>query len=148
MSESTKKKILFLCTGNSCRSQMGEGFANTLQGEYFEAYSAGVNPSMVNPRAAKVMAEMGINIADNDSNHVNDLMHITFDYVITVCDHAAETCPVFPGKTTQVIHHSFDDPPHLAKDAQSEEEALGHFRRVRDEIKAYVDGLPRELGLI
>jgi arsenate reductase len=120
MSESAKKKILFLCTGNSCRSQMGEGFANTLQGEYFEAYSAGVNPSVVNPRAAKVMAEMGINIADNDSTHVNELMHVPFDYVITVCDHAAETCPCLSGEGDQ------GHPPQLRRPS-----ALGQRRPKR-----------------
>jgi len=127
---------------------MGEGFANHLAGEYFEAYSAGVNPSAVNPRAAAVMAEAGIDISQNESTHVEDLLHIPFDYVITVCDHAAETCPVFPGKVTKVIHHSFDDPPHLAQGAKTEEEALFHFRRVRDEIKEYVLRLPKDLGLV
>jgi arsenate reductase len=138
-------KILFLCTGNSCRSQMAEGWARKLKAREIEAYSAGVDPKAVNPRAMKVMAEAGAPINRQSSKHVKTLAHISFDYVVTVCGHAKESCPVFPGKT-KVVHVGFDDPPTLAKEAKSEEEALGHYRRVRDEIRAFVEGLPEGLG--
>ncbi len=136
-----KLKVLFLCTGNSARSQMAEAWARHLRGDVIEPYSAGVDPHGVNPRAVKVMGEAGIDINGQRSKHVNDVMNVPFDYVVTVCDHANETCPLFPGKT-KVVHVGFDDPPRLAKDAKTEEEALGHFRRVRDEIKAFVETLP------
>jgi arsenate reductase len=136
-----KLKVLFLCTGNSARSQMAEGWARHLKGEVVEAYSAGVDPHGINPRAAKVMAEAGVDLTGHRSKHVNELSAVPFDYVVTVCDHAHETCPLFPGRT-KVVHVGFDDPPRLAKDAGTEEEALGHFRRVRDEIRAFVVTLP------
>src|SRR3954464_10604218 len=116
-----KLKVLFLCTGNSCRSQMAEGWAHHLKGDSIEAHSAGVEPHGMNARAIKVMAEAGVDISSHHSKHVNDLSDIAFDYVITVCDHANETCPLFPGKTLR-IHVGFDDPPRLARDAKSEEE--------------------------
>jgi len=137
-------KVLFLCTGNSCRSQMAEGFARALRGEAIEAYSAGVEPHGMNPRAVRVMSEAGVDIAGQRSKHVDELKDVAFDYVVTVCDHANETCPVFAGKTRRV-HVGFDDPPRLAKDARSEEEALSHYRRVRDEIRRYVETLPGSL---
>src|SRR4051794_9133405 len=122
-----KLKVLFLCTGNSCRSQMAEGFARALRGDAIHAYSAGVEPHGMNPLAVKVMAEAGIDIAPSQrSKHVDELKDVAFDYVVTVCDHANETCPVFAGKTRRV-HVGFDDPPRLAKDAKSEEEALPHY---------------------
>jgi arsenate reductase len=136
----SKLKILFLCTGNSCRSQMAEGWAKKLRGDSVEAYSAGVEPHGMNPRAMKVMAEAGADISGHHSKHVDELKAVPFDYVVTVCDHANETCPLFPGKT-KVIHVGFDDPPRLAKDAGSEEEALTHYRRVRDEIRHFVEHL-------
>ncbi len=141
MGDSDKLKILFLCTGNSCRSQMAEGLARALKGEEVEAYSAGIETHGLNPNAVKVMAEMGIDISGHTSKNVSDLINIDFDYVITVCGHAHETCPVFPGRA-KVVHAGFDDPPALAKTAASEDEALGHYRRVRDEIRAFVEGLP------
>ena len=139
-----KLKVLFLCTGNSCRSQMAEAWARELRGETVEPYSAGVAPTGVDPRAAAVMAEVGIDISGRPSTHVDELAGVEFDHVVTVCDHAHETCPLFPGKT-RVVHVGFDDPPCLAEDAQSEDEALVHYRRVRDEIRAFVERLPEGL---
>jgi arsenate reductase len=139
-----KLKILFLCTGNSCRSQMAEGWARTLKSESLEAYSAGVETHGLNPDAVRVMQEAGVDISKQRSKHVNELIRIPFDYVVTVCDHANETCPLFPGKT-RTIHVGFDDPPKLAKDARTEEERLGPYRRVRDEIRLFVTTLPGSL---
>lgn len=139
-----KVRVLFLCTGNSCRSQMAEGWARALSGDVVEARSAGVDPHGLDPRAVKVMAEAGVDISRRRSKHVDELGDIGFDYVVTVCDHARERCPLFPGET-KVVHVGFDDPPRLAEDATSEEEALGHYRRVRDEIRAFVETLPEAL---
>lgn len=139
-----KLKVLFLCTGNSCRSQMAEGWAHRLKADSIEAYSAGVDPHGMNQRALRVMAEAGVDITGQRSKHVSELADVPFDYVVTVCGHANETCPMFPGKT-KVVHVGFDDPPQLAKDAGSEEEALGHYRRVRDEIRAFIERLPSAL---
>ena len=139
-----KKKILFLCTGNSCRSQMAEGWAKKLKSDSLEAYSAGVEPHGMNAQAVKVMAEAGVDISGHHSKHVDELKSVPFDYVVTVCDHANESCPVFLGNVKRV-HVGFDDPPRLAKDVKNEEEALGHYRRVRDEIKAFVERLPAAL---
>ena len=140
-----KLKVLFLCTGNSCRSQMAEGWARHLRGDAIDAYSAGVDPHGMNARAVQVMAEAGVDISAHRSKHVRELADVPFDYVVTVCGHANETCPMFPGKT-KVVHVGFDDPPQLAKDARDEEEALGHYRRVRDEIRAWVMTLPGSLS--
>jgi arsenate reductase len=139
-----KLKVLFLCTGNSCRSQMAEGWARHLKRDVLEAYSAGIETHGLNPNAVKVMAEAGVDIAGQRSQHVEELLDVGFDYVITVCGHANEHCPVFPGQTT-VVHRGFDDPPRLAANAATEEEALAHYRRVRDEIRAYVETLPEAL---
>lgn len=137
-------KILFLCTGNSCRSQMAEGWARTLKPDSIEAYSAGIETHGLNPHAVKVMAEAGVDIAGQRSQHVDELRDIDFDYVVTVCDNAAESCPVFPGRA-RVVRRSFDDPPRLARSAASDEEALRHYRRVRDEIRDFVASLPESL---
>jgi len=134
-------KILFLCTGNSCRSQMAEGWAKALQSETIEAWSAGVETHGLNPRAVQVMSEAGVDITGHQSELVTDLMHIPFDVVLTVCGNAHESCPVFPGQT-RVVHHGFDDPPGLAKELDDEEEILAVYRRVRDEIRAFVAALP------
>ncbi len=142
--QSERLKILFLCTGNSCRSQMAEGWANYLKGDVIEAYSAGTEPKSVDPRAIRVMAEAGVDISRQQSKSVFDLGEIEFDYVITLCDDAAGSCPFFPAKTG-VIHHPFDDPPKLAQRASSEEEAMATYRRVRDEIREYVETLPDSL---
>ena len=137
-------KVLFLCTANSCRSQMAEGWARALKGDAIEAYSAGTRRSQVNPLAARAMAEAGVDLSAHRSKEVADLGGIDFDYVVTVCGHAHEQCPVFPGRT-RVVHVGFDDPPQLAAQARSEEEALAHYRRVRDEIRAFVETLPGAL---
>lgn len=138
-------KILFLCTGNSCRSQMAEGWTRALKGDRIEAFSAGIDTHGLNPRAVQVMAEAGVDISGHRSKTVADLPTKGFDYVVTVCDHAHESCPLFPGKT-KVIHVGFDDPPRLAKDAKTKEEALAPYRRVRNEIRAFVGTLPEGLG--
>jgi arsenate reductase len=140
----SKLKVLFLCTGNSCRSQIAEGWAWHLKGDIIEAHSAGVEPHGMNPSAAKVMMEAGVDISGQSSKHVDSLKNVSFDYVVTVCDHAHETCPLFSGKT-RVVHVGFDDPPRLAKTAKSEEEALNHYRRVRDEIRSFIEKLPSSL---
>jgi len=138
-------KILFLCTGNSCRSQMAEGWARHLKGHLLKPYSAGVKTHGLNPRAVQVMAEAGVDISGHWSKHLDELGNIEFDHVITVCGNAHESCPVFPGKT-RVTHAGFDDPPRLAEGAASEEEALQHYRRVRDKIRTFVETLPESLG--
>jgi len=137
-------KILFLCTGNSCRSQMAEGWARHLKGDQFEAYSAGVETHGLNPNAVTVMAEVGIDISGHKSQHIDEFNDVALDHVITVCGHAHESCPVLPG-TTKVAHVGFDDPPRLAKEAATKEEALDCYRRVRDEIRAFVETLPESL---
>jgi arsenate reductase (thioredoxin) len=134
-------KVLFLCTGNSCRSQMAEGWTRHLKSDVIDAYSAGVEPHGMNLRAVKVMAEAGVDIAGQASKHIDTLQGIEFDYVITLCDQANESCPFFPGKTRR-LHMGFDDPPKLAANAATEEEAMAHYRRVRDEIKRFVEKLP------
>lgn len=137
-------KVLFLCTGNSCRSQMAEGWAKHLRADALEAYSAGIEAQGLNSLAVKAMAEVGIDISAQASKKLSGLNDFIFDYVITVCGHARENCPVFPG-TAKVLHQGFDDPPKLAQDAATEEEALPHYRRVRDEIRRYVETLPAAL---
>jgi len=139
-----KIKVLFLCAGNSCRSQMAEGWARHLKGDVIEPYSAGVEPRGLDPRAVKVMAEAGVDISGHRSKHVDEVMDIPFDYVITVCDDAREQCPFFPRKV-KMVHVGFEDPPRLAKQAKDEQEALNQYRRVRDEIRAFVEGLPTNL---
>jgi len=141
----TKLKILFLCTGNSCRSQMAEGWARALKSDVLEPYSAGIETHGLNPNAVKVMLEAGVDITPQYSKLVSELKDITFDYVITVCGHAHENCPLFLGKT-KVIHVGFDDPPKLAKTAANEEEALNHYRRIRDEIRMFIEQMPANLN--
>lgn len=140
-----KPRLLFLCTGNSCRSQMAEGICRDLHGDKYEVFSAGIEKHGLNPLAVRAMREIGIDISAHESKTVADLDAITFDAVITVCGHADETCPVFPGGT-RVVHKGFDDPPKLAADAADDEEALVHYRRVRDEIRDYVEALPATLA--
>lgn len=139
-----ESKILFLCTGNSCRSQMAEGWAKKLLAGQVKVYSAGIEKHGLNPNAVKVMQEAGIDISAQQSTKVDELDEKEFDYVITVCGHANENCPFFPAKTA-IIHKGFDDPPRLAKEAKDEEEALNHYRRVRDEIRDFVNNLPEVL---
>lgn len=135
-----KIKVLFLCTGNSCRSQMAEGWARALKGDVLDAYSAGIETHGLNPRAVRVMAEAGVDISGHRSKNIIELKGVDFDRVVTVCGHANKHCPVFPGKT-KVIHVGFEDPPTLAKNAKNEEEALSHYRRVRDEIRRFIEDL-------
>ena len=137
-------KILFLCTGNSCRSQMAEGWARYLKDDLIEPYSAGIETHGLNPNAVKVMTEAGVDISGHQSKHLDELAHVEFDHVVTVCGHAHESCPVFSG-STKVTHVGFDDPPQLAKEAATEQEVLNHYRRVRDEIYAFVEALPEAL---
>ena len=141
---SKKLKVLFLCTGNSCRSQMAEGFARALQGARIDAWSAGTAARALDGRAVQVMAEGGVDISGHQSKNVSEVMDVPFDYVVTVCGHANETCPVFPGKA-KVVHVAFDDPPRLARSARTAEEALNIYRSARDEIRAYVQTLPGSL---
>ena len=140
----SKLKVLFLCTGNSCRSQMAEGWAKKLKSDVIESYSAGIETHGLNPNAVKVMAEAGVDISSHRSKNASEISNVPFDFVVTVCGHANETCPAFLSKA-KVVHVGFDDPPKLAKTAKTEEEALGHYRRVRDEIRAFVEGLPDSL---
>lgn len=136
-----KPKILFLCTGNACRSQMAEGWARHLKADSLEPRSAGIETHGLNPRAVRVMAEAGVDISGHESKTLADFPGKVFDYVVTVCGHAHETCPVF-SHSAKVVHVPFDDPPKLAEGAKNEEEALAPYRRVRDEIRAFVESLP------
>jgi len=141
-----KLKVLFLCTGNSCRSQMAEGWARALKGDVIDAYSAGIEMHGLNPSAVKVMAEAGVDIAGQKSKSVDDLDAMDFDYVVTVCGHANETCPMWLKGRAKVLHVGFDDPPALARELVAkglgDEAQLDCYRRVRDEIKAFVEKIP------
>ena len=130
------KNILILCTGNSCRSQIAEGYFRHFHGDRYAVYSAGVEVHGVNPRAVKVMQEDGIDLSNHTSNHVDEYKDIDFSDVLTVCDHANEVCPVLPGKHKK-FHHNFPDP---AKAKGEEEEVMNEFRRVRGMIREYVEG--------
>ena len=142
---SHRLKVLFLCTGNSCRSQIAEGWAKELKRDAVEAYSAGLIPQGLNPLAVRVMAEAGVDISGQSSKPLETFREERFDYVITLCDSAHESCPVFPG-CAKVVHAGFDDPPGLARSAASEAEALIPYRRVRDEIRAFIQTLPAGLS--
>jgi arsenate reductase len=139
-----KLKILFLCTGNSCRSQMAEGFTRAIKGDEIEAFSAGIETHGLNPDAVKVMKEAGVDISSHKSQNITEFKEETFDYVVTVCGHAHETCPFFPGNS-KVVHVGFDDPPKLALEFDDEEEKLNCYRKVRDQIKEFVSKLPENL---
>ena len=123
---------------------MAEGWARHLKSNVLEPYSAGVKVHGLNRVAVRVMEEVGVDISAHRSKKLDKLMHIPFDFVVTVCDHAHESCPVFPGHA-RVIHRGFDDPPRLAATAASDEEAMEHYRRVRDEFRAFVESLPEAL---
>ncbi len=140
-----KKEVLFLCTGNSCRSQMAEGLARHLKSDHIIAYSAGIETHGLNQSAVLVMREIGIDILSQKSQHLDEFANHKFDYVITVCDRAAQSCPIF-NQNVQVIARPFDDPPLLAKDEKDPEKALDCYRRVRDEILEYIQTLPESLG--
>lgn len=137
-------RVLFLCTGNSCRSQMAEGWARHLKGDVIEPYSAGIEKHGMNPHAVRVMAEAGVDISKQHSKMLDELTGVTFDCVITVCGHANEHCPLFPGRT-KVIHVGFEDPPKLTKTMDDGEAKLAVYRRVRDEIRRFVESLPDAL---
>jgi len=141
---SERLKILFLCTGNSCRSQMAEGWAKHLRSGDIEAVSAGTETHGLNPNAVKVMAEAGINISGARSKNVREFLDMEFDYVVTVCDNARENCPIFPG-AAKIVHAGFDDPPALAGTVEGEKEKLDIYRRVRDEIRKFVESIPGNL---
>ena len=128
------KTVLFICTHNSARSQMAEGFLNTLYGDKYEAYSAGIEPAKINPYAIRVMAEIGIDISKKRSKSIEKFRGKNFDYVVTVCDHAKEACPFFPGE--KILHRGFEDPSEF-KGAR--DEILAKVRRVRDEIKDWIE---------
>jgi arsenate reductase len=136
-----KLKVLFLCTGNSCRSQMAEGWARHLKSDCIEPFSAGVAPYRLSERALQAMAEAGVDISDQYSKHLEDLAGLDFDYVITVCDNAREQCPIYPGKT-KMIHHAFEDPMFAVGTA---EQIMAEFRRIRDQIRDFVAAMPENL---
>lgn len=144
-----KLNVLFLCTGNSCRSQMIEGWTRHLKGDVIEAYSAGIETHGLNPNAVKVMAEDGVDISSHKSQHIEEFKDVKLDFVVTVCGHAHEACPFFPSNC-KVIHVGFDNPPKIAKElaekGASEEEQLDCYRKVRDEIKVFVETLPEALN--
>ncbi|MGB3210943.1 MAG: arsenate reductase ArsC [Desulforhopalus sp.] len=145
-----KLKILFLCTGNSCRSQMAEGWTRALKGDLIDVFSAGVEIHGLNPLAVQVMSEVDVDITNHTSQHVDQFKNHNFDAIITVCGHAHEHCPLLPGRC-RVVHVGFDDPPllaqMLAEEGASMEDQLNCYRRVRDEIRAYVETLPHVLNI-
>ena len=132
------KNILFLCTGNSCRSQMAEGFGRSLHGNKYKFFSAGTKKHGLNPFAVKVMSEVGVDISGHQSN-ITDEIDADIDYVFTVCSDAHENCPFFPGG--KIMHVGFDDPPKLTQDMTDENEILDVYRRVRDEIHEFVEDI-------
>jgi arsenate reductase len=134
------KKVLFLCTGNSCRSQMAEGWARHFHGDEIEVYSAGIETHGLNSYAVKVMAEAGVDISKHRSQHIDEFKDVPLDLVVTVCGHANENCPLFPG-STKVVHVGFEDPPAMAKNFEGEEDKLNCYRKVRDQIKEFTKGL-------
>ncbi len=144
-----KLNLLYLCTGNSCRSQMAEGWTRHLKGDLINTYSAGIETHGLNPNAIKVMKEAGIDISNHQSQHIDEFKDIKLDVIVTVCGHAHETCPYFP-VDCKVIHVGFNDPPKIAKELKekgaSEEEQLNAYREVRNEIKEFVEQLPEVLG--
>ena len=142
MSESREKsKVLFVCTGNACRSQMAEGWARQLKSDTIEAYSAGVSPAGVSTRAIAVMAEAGVDISAHRSQHVNECADMDFDYVVTLCGNAEQKCPVFSGGPRHV-HRAFDDPVMVLG---TDDQIMATFRKARDQIKAFVETLPESL---
>jgi arsenate reductase len=139
MSENKNKiKVLFLCTGNACRSQIAEGWAKHLKSDVMEAYSAGIAPGNLNQMAVKIMAEAGVDISKQKPKHVDELKGIDFNYVVTVCDNAREGCPIFPRKT-KFIHKSFEDPSFTTG---SEQQIKAAFVKLRDQMKEFVEEMP------
>ena len=135
------QRVLILCTGNSARSQMAEGLLRHVAGDRFEVFSAGTQPSHVRAEAVTVMREIGVDLTSHRSKHVDEFLGQPFDYVLTVCDHAREVCPIFPG-ATRTLHHAFDDPAAVEG---SEDTRLNAFRRVRDELRGYLRGFPEPM---
>lgn len=144
---SKRPAVLFLCTGNSCRSQMADGWAKAIFGDRIDVYSAGIETHGLNPNAVAVMAEAGVDISGHRSQHIDEFAQTHIDLVVSVCSHADEHCPTFPAATRK-HHHGFDDPPKLAKAEPTEEAGLVHYRRVRDEIRSFIETeLPALLGI-
>jgi arsenate reductase len=141
MQDRAKTRVLFLCTGNACRSQIAEGWARCLKADVMEAYSAGIYPAQVNSRAIAVMKEAGVDISGQRSKHIDELADMEFDYVVTVCDFAREQCPVFFGRARH-IHRSFEDPSFMEAD---EQQIMAAFRKLRDEMRAFVETMPDSL---
>lgn len=143
----SRPRVLFLCTGNSCRSQIAEGWARHLLADLIDPYSAGTSPHGMNALAIRAMAESGVDIRAQSSKHVDTLASLPFDLVITVCDSARETCPILPG-AARTLHAPFEDPPRLAAEsgATTDDQALPHYRRIRDEIRAFILSLPAILN--
>ena len=142
-----KLKVLFLCTGNSCRSQMAEGWTRHLKGDLIEAYSAGIETHGLNPNAVKVMAESGVDVSGQKSQHIDEFKDIKLDIIVTVCGHAHENCPFFPANC-KVIHVGFGDPPKMAKELSDVEAQLDCYRKVRDEIKKFIETMPQSIQLM
>jgi len=142
--------LLFLCTGNSCRSQMAEGWTRALKSDSIQAFSAGIQTHGLNPNAVKVMAEAGVDISGQKSQHIDEFKDTRLDVIVTVCHHAHETCPWFPAEC-KVLHVGFEDPPRMARElaaqGASEETQLDAYRRVRDQIRDFVMTLPAALDL-
>jgi len=129
-----KKRVLFICTHNSARSQIAEAFLNTIYGDKYEAYSAGLEPAKINPYVIRVMTELGVDISKQRSKSIEEFHEEKFDYVVTVCDHAREACPFFPGE--KIIHKSFEDPAGFKG---TEEEIMEKVRHLRDKIKKWIE---------
>jgi arsenate reductase len=134
-------KVLFLCTGNSCRSQIAEGWAKHLKGDIMDVYSAGIAPRTLNQMAVKVMAEAGVDISAQRPKHIDELGSINFDYVVTVCDNARENCPIFPHKT-KLFHKTFEDPTFMAG---TEQQIKAAFVKLRDQMKKFIEKMPKIL---
>jgi len=139
-----KQKILFLCTGNSCRSQMAEGWVKKLKGDVYDVYSAGIESHGLNPYAVKVMAEAGVDISMQKSQVIGAFDDVNIDIMVTVCNHAYQTCHHISGKH-KIVHVGFDDPPSLTKDYSNEDDILEVYRKVRDQIRDFAEGLPHSL---
>ena len=139
-----RPRVLFLCTGNSCRSQMAEGWARRLLADQLDACSAGTEPHGLNPLAVRAMSEAGVDISHHASKTIGACDPETLHLVVTVCGHADEHCPMLLRRNprTRIVHHGFDDPPRLARDAATDNEAMPHYRRVRDEIRSFIETLP------
>lgn len=140
-----RKKIIFICTGNSCRSQMAEGWVKKLKPDIFEPFSAGLERHGLDLKAVEVMQEAGVDISRQQSKLIQDIKDEDFDFIITICNNANAKCPVFPGKGKR-LHRAFDNPPVLSRDSKTDEEALAIYRRVRDEIKIFVEEMPQNLS--